>query len=606
MKKIFICLFSLSLAVFIGAEEIQDWAKYSTYEEANKSVKTTPTAVFMGNSITQCWFDMHPAFFTDNNYLGRGIGGQTTYEMLARFQTDVVNLSPQYVVILAGTNDLAQNQGYISLANIANNIKSMCQIARCNKIEPILCSVLPVYKYAWRKELGVVADQIKALNTMIKDYATSEGITYVDYHSAMQNKKGGLPSKLSTDGVHLKEKGYNMLERIIKTVINSKLRFDSEKELSLKQIIEKYYVNRNFTLGAASKASYLHRDTTLLGVWKREFHYNTPENYSKQIKIYPYPGAEWDNGDMLNYVSLARKEGQVIRLHSPISPQCSNYIMDDDRNAEEMQKMLVDFTTRFYKEIETYSDVVKWCDVVNETLVGKEITGCGYFGEHDQDVVTYKVGDWFGPRIGHQWENPWTKMGFENVDFEGQHFTIPKYILSAFKIATENAPNIKLVFNQDGDIIDLDLWEKLYRTIRYMRSIGLRVDAVAYQCHVALGWEKEPENLENLQKIITLAHENNLEFHISELDVMIDRHIPKFEKGDSEHQEFRRAQSETISAIVELCLKNIGKGVTGINFWTMSENYWIKGKTFSSLLNPDGTPHEAYHSVKALLLKYAE
>ena len=73
MKKIFICLFSLSLAVFIGAEEIQDWAKYSTYEEANKSVKTTPTAVFMGNSITQCWFDMHPVFFTDNNYLGRAL-----------------------------------------------------------------------------------------------------------------------------------------------------------------------------------------------------------------------------------------------------------------------------------------------------------------------------------------------------------------------------------------------------------------------------------------------------------------------------------------------------------------------------------------------------
>lgn len=385
---------------------------------------------------------------------------------------------------------------------------------------------------------------------------------------------------------------------------NNQMNSIPDEEMSLKQIIEKYYADRNFTLGAASKEAYLGKDTALLKVWTKEFHYNTPENYSKQIKIYPYPGAEWGDSTMLQYIELARKNNQVIRLHSPISPQCSGYIMDDERTGEEMRTHLIDFTTRFYKEIENYSDVVLWCDVVNETLVAGQITGCGYFGENDKDVVTYKVGDWFGPRDGYTWENPWTKLGFDEVMFEGDTITIPKYIPLAFKIATENAPNVKLVFNQDGNTMDLGLWKKMFQTIRYMRTQGLRVDVVAYQCHVALGWEKDTVNLENLQKVIDMAHENNLEFHISELDVMVEQHIEPFLKDNAEHQALRKAQAETVGAIVEVCLKNIDKGVSGINFWTMAENYWQEGRTFSSLLNADGTPHDSYYRVKELLLKY--
>ena len=379
----------------------------------------------------------------------------------------------------------------------------------------------------------------------------------------------------------------------------------ADQDLTLKQIIEKYYTSRDFTLGASSKDKYLTSDTALLRIWKNEFQYNTPENDSKQVVVFPTPDSEWKDHNYMSYIKIARENGQVIRLHSPISPQCSGYISDDERTGEEMIPMLMQFTERIYKDAEANSDVVKWIDVVNETLVGSEIKGTGYDGQHDTDTVTYKVGDWFGPRAGsNQWENPWTKMGFESVTFEGETFEIPRYIIMAFTQAQKYAPNVKFIYNQDGPVVDLGLWNKLYKTIRYLRSQGLRVDGVAYQCHVALGWEKDPTNLEKLQTIIEQAHENDLEFLISELDVITDGEVEDYQ-GQA-RLDLREEQAQTIGAVVELILQNVGKGVTSLNFWTMSDNRWIPGKTCSSLFEPDGTPHAAYHKVKELLLKYKE
>ncbi len=379
----------------------------------------------------------------------------------------------------------------------------------------------------------------------------------------------------------------------------------ADQDLTLKQIIEKYYLDRDFTLGASSKDTYLTTDTTLMRIWKNEFHYNTPENDTKQVVVYPTPGAEWNDHNYMEYIKIARENGQVMRFHSPTSPQSSAYICDDSRTPEELEPMLREFVGRMFTVIEENSDVVKWADVVNETLAGSDITGSGYNGEHSTDAVTYKTGDWFGPRVGdNQWENPWTKLGFETVTFEGVTFDIPKYIPMAFKIAQEKAPSVKFIFNQDGNEVDLELWNTLYRTIRYMRSQGLRIDGVAYQCHVYLGWEKKPENLEKLQTIMTQAHENDLEFLISELDVITDGEIEDYQ-GEA-RLKIRDEQAATIGAVVELVLQNVGKGVTSLNFWTMTDNRWIPGKTCCTLFEPNGEPCAAYHTVKDLLLKYAK
>ena len=154
MKRLILtALLTVSSIAATAQPQIGDWAKFGRYEEANKEVTTTPRVVFMGDSITDFCVDADPDFFTANNFLGRGISGQTTSHKLVRFRRDVIDHHPKYVVILAGTNDIAKNLGEISLENALGNIISMCELARANKIKPLICSVLPCDHFFWRPEV---------------------------------------------------------------------------------------------------------------------------------------------------------------------------------------------------------------------------------------------------------------------------------------------------------------------------------------------------------------------------------------------------------------------------------------------------------------------
>lgn len=213
MKKWFVLAMCL-LASFSLFSQQNDWAQFGRYAEANKTVKTPTRVVFMGNSITDGWWGADSLFFKNNRFIGRGIGGQTTAQMLVRFRADVINLQPKAVVILAGTNDIAQNNGYIAPENILGNIISMAELAKANNIDVVLCSILPAYEYGWRKGLEP-ADKIIALNQMIKAYADKNNLTYVDYHSTLKDERNGLPEKYSNDGVHPTMEGYKIMESMI-------------------------------------------------------------------------------------------------------------------------------------------------------------------------------------------------------------------------------------------------------------------------------------------------------------------------------------------------------------------------------------------------------
>ena len=215
MKKALIITIVLAAGLTAAAQNApKDWAKFNRYEQANQTVNFTPRAVFMGDSITDNWARMDADFFTYNNFVGRGISGQTTSHMLVRFRKDVLDLAPEYVVILAGTNDIALNNGLISLDNILGNIISMCELARHHNIKPILCSVLPAYQFGWRKEL-TPAEEIIKLNEMILAYAKKSDIPYVDYHSVLKDERNGLPEKYAKDGVHPNNTCYRLMEDII-------------------------------------------------------------------------------------------------------------------------------------------------------------------------------------------------------------------------------------------------------------------------------------------------------------------------------------------------------------------------------------------------------
>ena len=203
-----------------------DWPNFKQFEELNtklpKMKKNKNRVVFMGNSITIGWLQTNPNFFKDKDYVNRGISGQTTPQMLVRFRADVVDINADVVVILAGTNDIAGNTGPVTLKMIANNLKSMTEIAQANGVEVILCSVLPAYDYPWSpgKEPNI---KIPILNSMIKDFAKESGAFYLDYFKALNDGNNGIIEEYSNDGVHLTAKGYQVLEPMLEKALDKAL-----------------------------------------------------------------------------------------------------------------------------------------------------------------------------------------------------------------------------------------------------------------------------------------------------------------------------------------------------------------------------------------------
>lgn len=222
-KVFFTCAFLFSLFIANG----QDWASLKRYKNENAALKAPVRSenrvVFMGNSITQGWVELHPAFFTQNPYVDRGISGQTTPQMLIRFRQDVIALQPKVVVILAGTNDIAGNTGPSTLEMIMDNLSSMAELAKCNGIRVVLCSVLPAYDYPWKPGLEPNI-KIPKLNAMIKLYCEKKGFVYLDYFSSMANEKNGMIADLTTDGVHCTLKGYQTMERLVDMAIKQSMK----------------------------------------------------------------------------------------------------------------------------------------------------------------------------------------------------------------------------------------------------------------------------------------------------------------------------------------------------------------------------------------------
>lgn len=224
--KIYFCVLLLMSGFAFNTSIAQDWADMQKYKMANKnleqSMNSKTSVVFMGNSITEMWVNMRPEFFRDNPYIGRGISGQTTPQMLVRFRQDVIDLNPAAVVILAGTNDIAGNTGPMTLEMIMDNIKSMAELADANDIKVVLSSVLPAYDYPWRPGLKP-NEKIPALNRMIQAYSEEKGFVYLDYFSAMADERNGLPLKYAEDEVHPTLAGYEVMEPLVKSAIQKAL-----------------------------------------------------------------------------------------------------------------------------------------------------------------------------------------------------------------------------------------------------------------------------------------------------------------------------------------------------------------------------------------------
>ncbi len=230
------------------ADQLQDWNQLSRYHQANQDLKKQAVpagrVVFMGDSITDFW-NLEQSF-PGKPYVNRGIGGQTTPQMLVRMYPDVIELKPAAMVVLAGTNDIARNTGPETVEMIQQNIMAMTELAQHHGIKVVLCSVLPVSDYPFLRSQNAPpataapgrggpprvtakmtdshpAGDILKLNAWMKDYAAKTGAVYVDYFSVTVDERGWLKDAYSTDGLHPNAEGYQAMTVVLVPAIQKAL-----------------------------------------------------------------------------------------------------------------------------------------------------------------------------------------------------------------------------------------------------------------------------------------------------------------------------------------------------------------------------------------------
>jgi len=334
------------------------------------------------------------------------------------------------------------------------------------------------------------------------------------------------------------------------------------EEEGLRDIVARQFPDGNVYIGAASHHRLLGTETER--ILNREFGYVTPANAFKQHNIHPTSNVwQWERSD--EWLQHCAENNQVMRLHSPISPQCSQWAKDDNRSPEELKTNLEEYMTALCQRYNGHPNI-KWMDVVNETVETN--------------------GEWFGPKEGtEKWENPWPIIGYDNSDPLGP----PLYIKYAFQIADNYAPDIKLIINQHGGMEDV-AWNKIKGLVTYLRGQGLRVDGIGWQAHIDAGWEDENGNLKALRSLIDWAHANQLEFHVTENNVWLKQ------KDDWQKQ------AATFSAIVSVLLEKRESGVVTWNLWHIRDSEPQNKEWNGCMFFDDYEPKPAYYAIQNLLV----
>lgn len=329
----------------------------------------------------------------------------------------------------------------------------------------------------------------------------------------------------------------------------------------LRQIVEDNYSNQNIIIGGTTGSWAFGTNTGL--ILDREFSYVSPENDFKQSVIHPNL-TTWNWVKTDKWIKHIIDNNQILSMHCPIGPQCSKWAQDDSRTAEELETNLREFLEAVCKR---YNGVpgFKYMNVVNETVTN---------------------GIWHKDKKGFGWECPWYKIGRDNDKNQ-----TPKYIKIAFEIAQQYAPDIKFIYNQHEKIINSNSWELIKETIEYLKKNGLRVDGIGWQAHVDNGWATT-ENLNDLRNLIDWAHNNSLEFHITEASVWLN-------SGNSETN--LEEQAATYRAILEVLLEKRLTGFVGWNIWHIDDGAGWHTELYPSPFDASYIAKPAYYAIQDAL-----
>lgn len=328
---------------------------------------------------------------------------------------------------------------------------------------------------------------------------------------------------------------------------------------TLREIVDDKYSDGTIIIGGTTGSWAFGTNTGL--IMDREFNYVTPEDDFKQTIIHPDPTSwNWDRSDA--WLQHIIDNNQILRIHSPIGPQCSAWAKDDIRTAEELETNLREFLIAVCQRYNG-NQGIEYMDVVNETIIN---------------------GAWHTDKPGTSWECPWYKIGLDNDTNQ-----TPLYIKMAFEIAQEYAPDIKFIYNHHES--DLDSWKLIKETIIYLKNNGLRVDGIGWQAHVDNGFATT-ENMNGLRNMIDWAHSNDLEFHITEASVWL-------KNGNS--QTYLEEQAATYKAILEVLLEKRSTGKVGWNIWHIDDGHGWHTEWYPSLFDDNYVAKPAYYAIQEVL-----
>jgi len=304
--------------------------------------------------------------------------------------------------------------------------------------------------------------------------------------------------------------------------------------------------------------------TSTGNIMDREFNYVTPENDFKQWAIYPDNSSGWNWTQTDAWAAHINSNDQILRMHCPIGPQCSQWAQDDSRTPEELDTNMCVFLDSLCKRYNgTYG--FEYMDVVNETVVS---------------------GNWHTNGPGTGWECPWFIIG-QDTDPNNT----PIYIKRAFEICDLLAPDIKLIYNHHEHPENTASWNRIKQTVLYLKDLGLRVDGIGWQAHVDVGWESASK-LNDLRNLIDWAHSNDLEFHVTEAGVWIKSGVPE-ESFDE--------QGVTYRSILDVLLEKRFTGKVGWNTWHIDDGHGWHNNEYPSLFDTDYEAKPAYYAVQAAL-----
>jgi GH35 family endo-1,4-beta-xylanase len=330
-----------------------------------------------------------------------------------------------------------------------------------------------------------------------------------------------------------------------------------------KKLISEDYNTDTFKFGAT--LNFFQFNTNVETLFLKEFDYLVAENSFKQTIVHPEPNVwNWERADA--FLDFANKNNLQLRVHGPIGPQSSNWAKTDSRTKDELIKNYEEFLTELCKKVNSEENV-KWMDVVNETID--------------------KEGKWTIEKTGTDYQNPWAQIG-NNED------GIPLYIIRSFEIAKEYAPNVSLVFNQHQGMQPV-MWDKVKETILYLKNKGLKIDGLGWQSHlrdnVIMSLNKE--NIDYLMSLIDWAHQNDLDFHVTEIDYKMT--------GDPPTSSEYERQANGYSNILKALIAKRDSGVVTFNTWGVYDKNEVSEHQYKYIYDSNLNPKKAVDLLKSTL-----